>query len=170
METPVSSEHSELDRIAREALQNAFERFPINESPKLEWRNLRVTAGVAYYRESRIVLSRQVLKNPEDVRETALHEYAHLLAFHRFGKAGAGHGAAWKQAMLDLGLEPKVHHKFEVSRNKSRQEVVYQCKKCGREIIRKRQVKGFRRYIHVNCGGTIKFVGIRSATEQPESS
>jgi predicted SprT family Zn-dependent metalloprotease len=66
--------------------------------------------------------------------------------------------------MQDLGLDPKVHHNYEVKRNKLRQEVVYTCKKCGTEIVRRRRLAPRRRYYHVQCGGQIAFQAIRSVT------
>jgi SprT protein len=154
-----------LEAQAEVLLTEACERFPMGYRPRIEWRSLRVTAGVAYYQEQRIALSKLVLKTPEQLRETLLHEYAHLLAVHRAGRKGIGHGAPWKQAMIDLGLEPKVHHKFDVKRNQSRQEVVYLCKRCGSEIIRKRKLNPRRRYMHLRCGGLIKFQAVRDVTE-----
>jgi SprT protein len=164
LEIPVSWDHSELVEIAKKTVESAFSRYPLSKPPIIEWRALRVTAGVAYFRDNRIVLSSRVLKNPEQVAETALHEYAHLLAFHRHGRAGMGHGHAWKQAMTDLGLKPKVHHKFEVERNQSKQQVIYKCRKCGTEFVRKRKLNANRKYFHLNCGGSLLLVETRKAT------
>jgi SprT protein len=148
---------------AEALLSEACDKFPMGYRPKIEWRPLRVTAGVAYYNEQRIALSKHVIKTPDQLRETLLHEYAHLLAVHRAGRRGIGHGLHWKRAMTDLGLVPKVHHKYEVKRNQSRQEVVYGCKKCGAEIVRKRRLNAKRRYFHVKCGGVIEFRSLRNA-------
>ena len=83
-------------------------RFPMSYAPVLEWRRYSVTAGMAHYQHGMITLSVVVLKNPVHIRETLLHEYAHLLAFDRHGKRGAGHGKHWRQAMIDLGLEELI--------------------------------------------------------------
>lgn len=160
----------ELGLAAQDALAEANARFPLSYSPALEWRRYSVTAGMAHYQKGVISLSAIVLKEPGQVRETLLHEYAHLLAFDRHGRSGAGHGKYWKKAMVDLGLEPKVHHQFEVVRNQSRQTVIYRCKKCGESFPRKRKFQKGRRYFHRQCGGQIVFVEVQQATMLKEGT
>jgi SprT protein len=160
----------ELGSVAYEVLAEANSRFPLSYSPALEWRRYSVTAGMAHYQKGVISLSAVVLKEPGQVRETLLHEYAHLLAFDRHGRSGAGHGRHWKQAMVDLGLEPKVHHKYDVVRNQSRQTVVYRCKKCGFILEKKRKFQKGRRYFHRQCGGQIMFVEVQTATMLKEGT
>lgn len=154
----------EIKTIAESLLAETCGAHPIGYVPKLEWRRMPVTAGLAIYSKRTIALSYILMTEPDRVRVTLLHEYAHLLAFHRAGRKGTGHGPAWRQAMQDLGLDPKVHHNYEVKRNKLRQEVVYKCRKCGTEIVRRRRLSVRRRYYHVNCGGQISFLVIRSVT------
>ena len=162
---PSSPKVGETHAVAAQlALAEAVERFPMSYHPILEWRRYSVTAGMAHYQHGVITLSAVVLKNPAHIRETLLHEYAHLLAFDRHGRKGAGHGKHWKQAMVDLGLEPKVHHHYEVVRNQSHQLVVYKCKKCGESFSRKRQLTRSKRYFHRQCGGQIALVEIKRAT------
>jgi predicted SprT family Zn-dependent metalloprotease len=156
---------SNLEQEAQAILNEACEQYPLGYKPTIEWRGLRVTAGVAYYQLGKIALSKHVLQSSEQLRETLLHEYAHLLAFQRAGRRGAGHGVHWRKAMTDLGLPPKVTHKYEVKRNQSHQEVVYQCRKCKALITRKRRLNKRRRYLHLNCGGTIELKSIGSAME-----
>lgn len=157
----VSDDHVEKADLA---LAEAIERFPMSYHPVLEWRRYSVTAGMAHYQHGMISLSAVVLKDPAHIRETVLHEYAHLLAYDRHGRKGAGHGKHWKQAMVDLGLEPKVHHHYEVVRNQSRQVVVYRCKKCGLTFERKRRFQHRKRYFHRQCGGQIDLVEVQRAT------
>src|SRR4051812_26152623 len=123
---------SPLEAFANGLLLDLCRQFPMGYVPDLIWNpRLRVTAGVAYYKKGAIALSPLVLVTEEKVGITLRHEYAHLLAVQRHGKRGAGHGAAWRQAMKDLGLEPKVTHAYDVPRNKPRQQVSYECMKCG---------------------------------------
>lgn len=161
---------SELVNYAHEVLAQACQSFPLGFTPKLIWKNLRVTAGVAYYREGAIALSKQILRDQDRLRETLLHEYAHLLAVRRHGLRAAGHGKAWKQAMIDLGLEPQVHHRYEVQRNKRRQEVGYRCDKCGITIVRARQLPRKRKYTHTDCGGPIRLAYVRQVTVSETAS
>ena len=150
-------------RIASRALDDAFAKFPTRVRPQIQIRGYRVSAGMAYYRHNVIGLSRTVLQTDEQVRETTLHEYAHLLAVHRCGARAANHGPDWKQAMLDLGLEPKVRHNLPVQRNTKRRRVVYTCRKCQIEIIRSRRLNARRKYYHVKCGGEIRLTRIEES-------
>jgi predicted SprT family Zn-dependent metalloprotease len=149
-----------FDEAARTLLSELCERFPMGYVPTLQWKGLRVSAGMAYYNTRSIALSNRVLQTEEAMRETLTHEYAHLLAVHRHGRAGAGHGPAWRAAMRDLGLEPKVRHNLPVERNERRQKVVYRCRKCGFHLNRGRRFPGRARYYHVNCGGQFQFLGV----------
>lgn len=160
----MNSSAPDLKAFAEQLLLETCNSHPMGYIPTLEWRRMPVTAGLAIYSKRTIALSHILMTEPDRVRITLLHEYAHLLAFHRAGRKGAGHGPAWRQAMQDLGLDPKVRHNYEVKRNKLRQEVVYHCKKCGTEIVRRRRLSMRRRYYHSECGGQIAFQVIRSVT------
>lgn len=161
---------NELETAASQALDEAMAKFPLRNRPVVEWRPYRVTAGMAYYKVNKIGLSKYVLTNPTDVRETLLHEYAHLLAVERHGVKAANHGLGWRQAMIDLGLTPRVRHNMPVERNTKRQAVVYKCLKCGAEIVRARKLPKRRKYHHVNCGGAIRLARIESLTSPPDKA
>lgn len=150
-----------LESYARDLLRRLCRKFPMGYEPTLTWKNLRVTAGVAYYKRGEIALSRIVLTDKEKIRLTLTHEYAHLLAVYRYGQKGAGHGAPWKEAMLDLGLEPKVLHDYPCQRNAKRQLVVYQCLRCGTKLKRARQLPKRRKYVHATCGGALRLQAVR---------
>jgi SprT protein len=117
---------------------------------------------MAYYGTFTIGLSRHVLTDEERVRETLVHEYAHLLAYAREGKTGAGHGAAWRRAMADLGAPANVRHRYEVRRNARRQRVAYRCRKCGKDFTRARRLPSTRTYVHAACGGALQMLGIEA--------
>lgn len=154
----------DLQTEARALLLQLCDNHPLGYVPKLAWRGYRVSAGMAYYKLGAIGLSRYVVKDEPQMRDTLKHEYAHLLAYYRHGKAGCGHGEPWRQAMRDLGLEPKVYHGYEVFRNRRRQEVGYLCERCGVTLIRSRRLPGRRRYVHTGCGGVIKFAWARAVS------
>jgi len=145
--------NAELDRLCA--------AFPLGYRPALEWRRFRTTAGIAYFRRRAIGLGAAVLTTPERLKDTLIHEYAHLLAFRRFGQAGRGHSAPWRQAMVDLGAEPRVRHTYEVARNAPRQSVIYRCVRCGTSIERRRRLPQSRVYVHAACGGGLKLESIR---------
>jgi len=158
------SQFEALRIAASQRLTQLCEEFPLGYVPELVWRGYRVTAGLAYYRKGVIGLSSRVLKDETAVVDTLVHEYAHLLAVSRHGYRAAGHGVAWKQAMHDLGQEPKVRHNYEVERNVTRQSVTYVCVRCGRQVVRARRLPRRRRYVHAQCGGDLKLSKIERVT------
>lgn len=160
----------EIGEAAVRLLEQLLSTFPLRRPLAIHWRNLRVTAGIAYHRDNRIALSRLVLTDLERLDETVRHEYAHLLAVVRHGPSAAGHTPEWRQAMLDLGLEPRVHHTYEVRRNRPRQQVAYRCQRCGCLILRRRRLPRRRRYVHAGCGGQVRFAWTRPVTEFGEES
>ena len=154
----------ELQSFAASVLSELCEKHPLGYTPKLVWKQLRVTAGTAHYRAGMITLSSIVLCDSERLNITLKHEYAHLMAYVRHGKKGAGHGVHWRSAMVELGLEPKVRHKYDVQRNVARQEVAYACQRCGATLLRKRRLPSRRKYVHAKCGGALKLHYVRPAT------
>jgi len=146
---------SELERRSVELLEQLCREFPMTVPPKLVWKALRVSAGIAKYHPPTIVLSKSILTDMERMESTLRHEYAHLLAVARHGRKAAGHGRWWQEAMRDLGCEPKVRHSYPVERNQARQEVAYRCKRCGEVLKRNRRLARGRRYYHVPCGGAL---------------
>jgi predicted SprT family Zn-dependent metalloprotease len=159
-----------LVQLAEDILRQATERYPLSYVPILKWKNLRVSAGLAYYRTGTIGLSALILDTPEKLRHTLLHEYAHLLAFERHGRKAANHGIYWQQAMSDLGLPPKVRHNYECARNTPRQKVTYRCKRCGVHIDRNRKLPRNRKYVHARCGGALMLFSVQSATDAAQSA
>jgi SprT protein len=154
--------------LAEHWLEELLARFPLKKRPKLVWRNLRVSAGIADYRNCEIRLSRTLLTDAERLRSTLLHEFAHHLAYERAGRTGANHGEPWRQAMRDLGEKPEVYHRYEVERKLKFKPHVYRCLKCGSEFRRLRRIPRNRIYEHVNCGGRLRFD--RTETSPPSVS
>lgn len=145
-------------------LADLCRRFPTGRPVILQWRSYRVTAGIAYYREWRIGLSHIVLVEEVAVRDTLIHEYAHLLAVARHGPKAANHGRYWQQAMRDLGAEPVVRHRYAVVRNERRQTVTYRCERCGKTFQRHRRLPKKGEWIHANCGGSLALVSVVPAS------
>lgn len=151
-----------LALFADSLLEELAARFPMGYTPNLVWKNLRVTAGVAHFKSRAITLSSVLMTDEDRVSITLRHEYAHLLAYSRHGRQGIGHGKPWRQAMVELGLVPEVRHTYEVQRNEKRQQVVYQCSRCGFELVKARRFQKRVRYLHRDCGGVFKFNGQRT--------
>lgn len=156
----------ELRSLADRVLAELQVKHPLKRAARLEWRPYRVTAGMAYYKLNLIGLSRHVLNTKESVEDTIIHEYAHLMAFERAGRRGAGHGAPWQQAMQELGRTPKVRHTYQVTRNTKRQEVGYLCLRCGQTILRSRRLPRRRKYVHASCGGDLRLAFVRSREDE----
>jgi predicted SprT family Zn-dependent metalloprotease len=160
----------DLAAQAERLLDELFAKFPVAEKPRILWKGLRVTAGIAYYKQNAIGLSKSILTDEARLRDTLTHEYAHLLAVHRTGPKAANHGIPWRTAMRDLGAEPKVHHNYEVERNAKHQEVGYRCMKCGATIRRSRRLPRKRQYVHSDCGGEVRLAYTRRVTPgRPDS-
>ncbi len=157
----------DLPAYAEAVLDDLMRSHPLKARPLLIWKSaLRVTAGMAYYRVNTIGLSKNLLIDENRLRATLVHEYAHLLAFERHGRKGAGHGEPWRQAMRDLGAEPQRTHCYEVQRNAARQQVTYVCQKCGLQILRSRRLPRFRRYVHASCGGGLRLLSVKTVTNR----
>lgn len=105
---------------------------------------MRSTAGRAFWPEGRIELNPKLVDfSAEEVRNTMLHELAHLLAYSRAGrKKIMAHGAEWAQACCDLGIpnERATHHLPLPSRQMVR-KWRYTCPVCGDVIDRVRKMK-----------------------------
>jgi predicted SprT family Zn-dependent metalloprotease len=152
-----------LREYADGLLRELCARYPMGYVPLLQWKGLRVSAGMAYYRAGKIALSTRILHDEPAVRDTLVHEYAHLLAVHRYGKRGAGHGPGWQQAMREMGQEPKVRHNYHVERNERRQSVTYKCARCSKLFVRGKRFPRGHRYLHVDCGGELRLVLVQPA-------
>lgn len=159
-----------LRTVAEDILTDLFGRFPMSYRPRIAWKAMRVSAGMAYYRTGVIGLSSRILDTEEKLRSTLIHEYAHLLAVDRHGKKAANHGLYWQHTMHELGAEPIVRHKYDVERNQPKQKVTYRCTKCGKLIERARRLPKRRRYIHATCGGGLKLHTVEKITIQEASA
>ena len=149
-----------LDAALERLVDALCAQHPLGYRPTVEWRNLRVSAGIAYPSQRRIALSRILLTDEERMTRTLKHEYAHLLAYRRAGRRGCGHGPVWRQAMDDLGEPASVYHRYAAQRNQRRQQVQYMCASCGALILRARRLPARKRFLHAGCGGAIRFVAL----------
>ena len=156
----------DLRSIAEQAFANLLARHPLKRPARVEWRPYRVSAGMAYYKLNLIGLSSIVLTTESMVVDTLIHEYAHLLAYERHGRRGANHGPAWQAAMTELGRPPKVRHNYSVTRNAKRQEVGYECLRCGVTFVRARRLPKRKKYVHADCGGDLRLAFIRAKRDE----
>jgi len=109
---------------------------------------MRTAAGRAFAREWRIELNPRLQDLPGDsrdaeLRNTFLHELAHLVAFARVGrKRIAPHGPEWRQACHDLGIPGEDRcHALDFEPRRLAKRFSYACPACGVVILRVRRLR-----------------------------
>ena len=144
-----------LEREIEDVLDEAHSMLPLRRPVQVEWRNYPATAGRALLEDSRICLSHILLTTAERVRDTVLHEYAHLFVFERWGYGAKPHGPEWRDAVQLLGLEPEVTHAYSGRKARRKRRLICRCEKCSAIIRRSRPLMRRREYTHVGCGGRV---------------
>lgn len=83
--------------------------------PTVVVKDIGTTAGQAWYRENKLLFSETLyVQNENDfLRDTVVHEIAHLIAGQLFGWAIQPHGLEWKAVMLRLGVNPTRCHCYD---------------------------------------------------------
>jgi len=122
--------------------------------------SLRTTAGLACWRDKRIILNPKLVEiSAAEVQRTLRHELAHLLAQHRAGRCRIdAHGPEWRQACADLGIPNESRcHNLPFKRRKIERKYFYACPACSTVLARVRPLR--RRVACVRCcrkyhGGT----------------
>jgi predicted SprT family Zn-dependent metalloprotease len=99
------------------------------------------------FKATHIDLNRALLSNREELRQTLLHEVAHVIA-----GAECHHGGAFAHVVRALGEPVRTAAKFESLANNGK--VVAVCERCDAELIRHRRLPRSRSFIHKGCGGT----------------
>ncbi|EKT55974.1 SprT family zinc-dependent metalloprotease [Providencia sneebia] len=154
------------DKLAL-AQQKLEKTFP---EPAINYKQRGTTAGSAYLKEWEIRLNAVLLiENGESfIDEVILHELAHLLVYHEFGRKNiAPHGNEWKWMMEHvLEVPARRTHRFEVSSVKSR-TFAYHCA-CPiiHELTIRRHnkvLRGENQYLCRKCGEILKEGSISAA-------
>jgi len=108
---------------------------------------MRTAAGRAFTRESRIELNSRLQDLPEGAREeelrnTFLHELAHLIAFAKAGRNRIlPHGPEWQQACRDLGIPGENRcHSLDFTPRRIERKFAYTCPHCRAVIHRVRRL------------------------------
>ncbi|MDH3998218.1 MAG: SprT-like domain-containing protein [Desulfuromonadales bacterium] len=103
----------------------------------------------------------QFAQEPENLKQTLLHEIAHLCDHLTSPKATRrGHGPRWKAWATALGINVKSCGESEAlaQLQQQRLKLVAVCQKCGAEFKRIRRLSRGRRYYHTECGGVLRRV------------
>jgi predicted SprT family Zn-dependent metalloprotease len=133
-----------LEAKAREILRHFGAHAPARKV-QVEWNaRLRTCAGRADSVHCLISLNLRLLEHGEaEVDRTFRHELAHLLAHFRAGRRRLPpHGAEWKKACRDLGIEDesRCHNlPFPVRRRAPR--YLYKCPNCRSDFPRVRPIR-----------------------------
>lgn len=146
---------TDLGTVAEDAVRQGMRQLRMSGEVRIQWRRYRVSAGRAYLRQGLICLSKALLDTPAKVRETALHELAHIYVFRKHGYKARAHGAQWRKVMERLGVTPSIYHSYSCERKAVAPKFFIACGSCGEEIGRFRPLKGNRIYFHVGCGGKL---------------
>ena len=103
--------------------------FNVSVEPETAYDLKGQAAGQANYRENRIRFNRDLLEKytHEFVNQTVPHEFAHLVAYRKFGRTIKPHGLEWKSVMIALGVEPERTHGFKVAPSRRLKRFVYRC-------------------------------------------
>jgi len=117
---------------------------PIAMQLRVEWNSrLKTAAGRADYRDKLILLNPRLSEYPSEIDRTLRHELAHILAQFRAGRRRIPpHGAAWRQACVDLGIaDEKRCHNLPFPGLTYNARFIYDCPNCQQEFRRVRRVR-----------------------------
>jgi predicted SprT family Zn-dependent metalloprotease len=111
----------------------------------VEWnRRMRSCAGRAFWPDGLIQLNPKLanISNAE-VRQTVLHELAHLVAYERnSNRKIKSHGKEWRKACKDVGIPgEKATHELSLPTRTIRRQWRYECPACRNVIERVRRFK-----------------------------
>lgn len=122
-------------------LKDLASRLSVTWNPRM-----RSTAGRAFWPEARIELNPRLLDlDADEVRNTMLHELAHLVAYARAGrKRIKAHGMEWRQACHDLGIpNESATHNLPLPTREIPRKWRYTCPCCQEAIERVRKMKRY---------------------------
>lgn len=118
---------------------------------------MRSCGGTAQYSpyKSLIKLNYRLHRdNPSEIKNTYLHELAHIITRLKYGRNGVdAHGWQWKSVMRSLGRSPERCHKMDVSALKNKTtRIAYKCGCQVHNITKQRHNKIMRGTGSYQCG------------------
>ena len=140
----VLGRESGLEASAREIL-GALGAEELAREVHVEW-NARLfsAAGRADSRRNLISLNPRLREHDAaELDRTLRHELAHLLAQFRAGRRRISpHGAEWRKACRDLGIENEARcHTLPFPVRQRAARFLYRCSRCGKDFPRVRRIK-----------------------------
>jgi SprT protein len=132
-------------QVQAASLLTAVNAHKLAKQLRIEWNaRMRSAVGRADYRHSLILLNPALQRfGRSEIDRTLLHELAHLLAQFRAARRRIlPHGAEWRQACRDLGIEgEQACHKLPMAVRHISRRFLYCCVNCQREFPRVRRIR-----------------------------
>jgi predicted SprT family Zn-dependent metalloprotease len=133
-----------LEAQAKEILRS-LDAAELAHEVRVEW-NARLfsAAGRADSRRKLVSLNPRLREHDAaEIDRTLRHELAHLLAQFRAGRRRVSpHGAEWRKACRDLGIEDESRcHALPFPVQRRTRRFLYRCERCGKEFPRVRRIK-----------------------------
>ncbi len=117
---------------------------PTDLGYRFEFDNAKRSFGRCFYVKKKITLSLPLCLHNLDklnakIKDTILHEIAHALSVHIFGREGKGHGYNWQSIARQIGSDGKrCFDSSKVNTPKGKYALV--CDNCGKETQKHRKV------------------------------
>ena len=154
-------EHLVLDKLSA-LRKKVWELFGVSVNPEVSFDLRGQAAGQANYPKNKIRFNRDLLEKYTDefVSQTVPHEFAHLVAYSKFGRRIRPHGVEWKSVMVALGVKPVRTHSFEVIPARRLKRFPYKCN-CfdlfhELSTIRHNRIQRGKLYICKKCGKALR--------------
>jgi len=156
-----------VSRINLDCIQVMLAKYGKCAPITFEYSNkLTHTAGKAYYKEHRIVLSIPLFtQNFEDFEQVIYHEIAHVYAVLIYGEQGRGHGYHWKEVMRALGRTPDRCHSYATPKRKRKSTTIYTLTPCctsytvgpriAKSMYKRLQILGYSHRVCNSCKGRV---------------
>ena len=145
----------------KELQKKAKELYGVYVDPEISYDLRGQAAGQTRYTKNKIRFNRHLLEKytAEFVEQTVPHEFAHLVAYKKFGRSIKPHGMEWKRVMEALGVDPARTHNFDVSPTRRLKRFHYQCHCPGSDYqlssIRHNRILRGRVYLCRKCGSAL---------------
>lgn len=134
----------ELVRFCQKSLQG-LGLDDLRARISVEWNGrMRSCAGRAYWPKGLVQLNPRLAGiSKSEIRQTLLHELAHLVAYERHkNRRIKGHGKEWQQACSDVGIPgEKATHQLALPSRRMKRKWRYHCPECQRAVERVRRFK-----------------------------
>ncbi|MFT6182180.1 MAG: putative SprT family Zn-dependent metalloprotease [Akkermansiaceae bacterium] len=137
-------EDEELTRLCLELLRD-LNLEELADRVVVEWNTrMRSCAGRAFWPKGLIQLNPQLTGiSKAEVRQTLLHELAHLVAYERNPNCSIkSHGKEWQRACVEVGIPgEKATHELALPTRSLKRQWRYECPRCKKTFERVRKYK-----------------------------